>query len=598
MTTKQGIVLAVLVLLMVGPTIAAAQFVQGGFQGGPPPGPPPPGGAPFGGPGRQGGPPRDPRAAPVAGTAVIRGRIFASDTGRPLRRARIQVTAPELAGDDRTTSTNAEGRYEIRDLPAGRYTITVNRSGYLRLSYGQRRPYEQGKPLQLADRQAVENVDFTLPRMSLITGRVLDEANEPIAGVRVMAMRSAYFEGARKLVPAFAPLAVTDDAGQYRLLGLTPGTYYVEAETRETWTVTEQGIERVMGYARTYFPGTTGISDARRVTVGVGEEMSNIDLALIPGRAADVSGMALDSQGRPLAGRQVQVLQDFRAPGGMRMVNMQQGAAIAGDGSFRIRNLPPGDYKLQVQNNTDVGGVGVQEAAATPITIDGVDIDNIGLITSVGWSVIGRVVTDTGDTPNIPPARMRVLARPLSEEGSPVGGPGGLNQASGRLKDDWTFIVPALHGPVHLRLDAPDDWAVKAILQDGVDVTDRVFDLNGSDTLGDIQIVITNKVSSVTGALTDDKGAPTTDGTIIVFASEADRWAEDSRFVRSARPDQQGKFQIKGLPAGDYLAVGIDYVEDGMWNDPEYLESVRRYGEKVRLGDAGSQTIALKLVSP
>jgi hypothetical protein len=151
---------------------------------------------------------------------------------------------------------------------------------------------------------------------------------------------------------------------------------------------------------------------------------------------------------------------------------------------------------------------------------------------------------------------------------------------------------------VRLRLEAPDDWAVKAILQDGVDITDRVFDLRGGETLSDIQIVITNRVNSVAGVLSDDKGAPTTDGTIIVFADEAEKWAEDSRFVRSARPDQQGRFQIKGLPAGDYLAVAIDYVEDGMWNDPEYLESVRRYGQKMRLGEAGSQTVALKLISP
>ena len=46
------------------------------------------------------------------------------------------------------------------------------------------------------------------------------------------------------------------------------------------------------------------------------------------------------------------------------------------------------------------------------------------------------------------------------------------------------------------------------------------------------------------------------------------------------------------------VAVAIDYVEDGMWNDPEYLESVRRYGQQVRLGEAGSQTVALKLISP
>jgi hypothetical protein len=553
---------------------------------------------------RQGGgplPPRDarPTAPAVTGTASIRGRIFASDTGRPLRRARIQVTAPELAGEERMTSTNAEGRYEIKDLPAGRYNVAVTRSGYLRLSYGQRRPYEQGKPLQVANGQVVENVDFTLPRMSLITGRLLDEANEPISGVRVMAMRSAFFEGQRRLVPAFGPFAVTDDAGQYRLLGLTPGTYYVEAETRETWTVTEQGVERVMGYARTYFPGTTGISDARRVTVGVGEEASNIDFALIPGRAADVSGTAFDSQGRPLGGRQVQVVQDFRGPGGYRMVNLQQGAPIAADGSFKLRNLPPGDYKVQVQNTTEIGGISVQEAAAAAITIDGVNVDNVTLITSVGWSANGRVVTDTGEAPALlPPARLRVLARTLSEEGAPVGPPSGLNQTSGRLRDDWSFTVSGIHGPARLRLDAPDDWAVEAILQDGVDVTDRIFDPRGDQALNDIQIVITNKVNTVAGLLTDDKGAPTTDGTIVLFANEAEKWSEDSRFVRSARPDQQGKFQIKGLPAGDYLAVAIDYIEDGMWNDPEYLESIRRYGERIRLGDAGSQALALKLVSP
>ena len=71
-----------------------------------------------------------------------------------------------------------------------------------------------------------------------------------------------------------------------------------------------------------------------------------------------------------------------------------------------------------------------------------------------------------------------------------------------------------------------------------------------------------------------------------------------SRFVRSARPDQQGTFQIKGLPPGDYLAVAMDYVEDGSWNDPEYLESIRRYGQRIRLAESGTQTVALRLVSP
>ena len=68
--------------------------------------------------------------------------------------------------------------------------------------------------------------------------------------------------------------------------------------------------------------------------------------------------------------------------------------------------------------------------------------------------------------------------------------------------------------------------------------------------------------------------------------------------MKSARPDQQGKYEIRGLPPGEYLAVAIDYVEEGMWSDPEYLESIRRYGQKVSLTEGASQTISLKLVIP
>src|SRR3989442_7121859 len=242
---------------------------------------------------------RDGRAPSRRGTAVIGGCVSAADTGRRLRRARITVSAPELGTASGQISTSPDGKYEIKDLPAGRYTVTVARSGYLTLRYGQGRPLEKGKPLQVLDRQLVDNVDFTLPRMSLITGRVFDEANEPVSAVQVMAMRTVYFEGRRRLVPA-AGFVQTDDAGQYRLLNLNPGTYYVSAQLRETWTVTEGGAPQTLGYAPTYFAGTTTATDARRVTVRVGQEASDTDFALIPGRAATITGSAFESRGKTL----------------------------------------------------------------------------------------------------------------------------------------------------------------------------------------------------------------------------------------------------------------------------------------------------------
>jgi hypothetical protein len=52
------------------------------------------------------------------------------------------------------------------------------------------------------------------------------------------------------------------------------------------------------------------------------------------------------------------------------------------------------------------------------------------------------------------------------------------------------------------------------------------------------------------------------------------------------------------VPPGEYLAVALDYVEQGIWNDPEYLESIRRYAQRLTLNEAGAHTLPLTLVAP
>ncbi len=196
-------------------------------------------------------PPRDGRRSVEKGSAIIRGRIVAGDTGKPLRRARVTVTGPELGGEPRNTSTDTDGRYEFTDLPAGFFTLRVTRGGYLPLAYGQRRPREAPKPLRLLDKQVVERVDMALPRMSIITGRVLDETGDPIEGVNIHAVRLIFRDGQRRLVPVGVPQNRSDEDGEFRLTGLAPGMYYVLAQTRETWTVAPNGVKQVMGYAPT-----------------------------------------------------------------------------------------------------------------------------------------------------------------------------------------------------------------------------------------------------------------------------------------------------------------------------------------------------------
>lgn len=275
------------------------------------------------------------------------------------------------------------------------------------------------------------------------------------------------------------------------------------------------------------------------------------------------------------------------------------GTTTAGDGTFRITNLPPGDYKISLRTTTDINGVAVQESAATPVTVAGVDIDNLSLTTSSGWSLSGTIFTDAGElVPAAAATRMRVVARPVSSDNLAMGPGLGPAPDNGRVTDNAAFTLSGLFGPTRLRMNMPDDWVVQSIQFDGRDVTDDAIEARSGDAIAGVQIVVTNKVNGVAGSITDAKGAATGDGTVLVFADDLQKWLEDSRFVRSARPDQQGTFQIKGLVPGDYLAVALEYVEDGSWNDPEYLESIRRYGQRIRLGESGSQTLALKLVSP
>ena len=114
----------------------------------------------------------------------------------------------------------------------------------------------------------------------------------------------------------------------------------------------------------------------------------------------------------------------------------------------------------------------------------------------------------------------------------------------------------------------------------------------------DVQVIVSSRPTTIAGQIADDKGAALHEGTVIVVADDASRWWDDSRWVKTARPDQDGRYQIKGLPPGDYVAVAVSYVEDGMWNDPEYLDSIRRYGQKLTLGEGDSQTRVLKVVTP
>src|SRR5207247_913408 len=96
---------------------------------------------------------------------------------------------------------------------------------------------------------------------------------------------------------------------------------------------------------------------------------------------------------------------------------------------------------------------------------------------------------------------------------------------AGQVRDDWTFEMQGLSGPRLFRLGLPKGWALKAVRANDIDITDTPAPLGTKDqSLTDLEIVVTNRVTDVTGTVTDARGQPVADYTAIVFSVDAQRW--------------------------------------------------------------------------
>jgi Carboxypeptidase regulatory-like domain len=555
-----------------------------------PPPPPPPPGVIAGMP-----PPRD-NASSKPGTAVIRGRVLAADTGQPLRKVFIRLGSPELR-EGRVASTDIDGRYELKELPAGRYTLTASKGSFVQLAYGQLRPFEPGRPLEVADGQTIEKVDFSLPRGGIITGRVLDEFGEPVADAQVAPMRYVSQGGRRRMQPS-GRMAMTNDIGEYRIFGLPPGSYYISATMRGGMMMNAQSDDR-SGYAPTYYPGTASTAEAQKIALGLGQTLNDINVTLIPTRVASVSGIIFDAQGRPLAGGMVMVIQRQGSNG----FSMNTGGMIRPDGTFTVNGLAPGDYTLQANGMPGaIGSFDSSEFATADITVNGDDITGVRLASMHASAVTGRIVfSDPKAAGVIRPAQFRVNAMPRDPETfSPfAGGPG-------RVNEDFTFEIKARPARVLIRVNmlfasgagGGGSWVMKAVRLNGLDVTDTGIEVKANEDLSGLEIEMTNRLTETSGIVTNARGEAVKDYSIVIFARDRERWVPNSRFLRTGRPDQDGRFKVVGLPAGAYYAIALDYIDPADdTSDPEFLDRLRDRAAGFSLSDGETKMLDLKLAT-
>src|SRR5262249_21217841 len=132
-------------------------------------------------------------------TCRISGTVVKLADGVPLKGATVWLENGEDREHTIATKTLANGRFELKNVPAGRYKLIVSRNGYVDAEYGQKKPSDPGAAFSLSPGQMKEDLTFKLIPSAVIAGRVFDEDGEAVPNALVMASRETYHEGRRTL---------------------------------------------------------------------------------------------------------------------------------------------------------------------------------------------------------------------------------------------------------------------------------------------------------------------------------------------------------------------------------------------------------------
>lgn len=598
-----------------------------------------------------------PLAPSVAGQSVqlarIAGVVVTTDeTPQPVRRAIVA-----LSGGPLSLSLNAitddEGRFEIGDVPAGRFTISASRASYVTVAYGASAPGRAGVPLVVEAGQRLTGIRLRLARGAAIAGTVRDIDGEPMPGAVVRLARRSGSD-----LVTLPQTVDTDDRGGYRLFGLAAGEYFVVARTPfqagavdSLQVASSEEIDRALqelargsrdraslkqplpkavsnhsaAMSPVWYPSATSSEDAAPISVRTGEERSGVDITM---RMLPVT--TLEGALSPPAGRdwpENVSVNLYPARTGIVAPVVLESPSRANGGRFRFGSVTPGTYLVVA--DTMSAGIASQMAGAlraqgaTPPRADylwatdtvvtgGTDITGLTLVLAPGLRMRGRIVIDSAartPRPDVTTARVGIVAtRPgrgpaanaklaLDVQFPIVVGPDGTFDLANLPPATYSFtatLPPSAAGPRR-------GWWLRSAIIDGKDILDEPYTLdpsgtfNPSGTVPTVVLTMTDRHTSLSGVFQDATGRATSAVTVLVFPTNPAWWGESSRRVRVQRPGTDGKYAFVNLPPGDYvLAAVVDMEPDG-WRDPDFLRSLVTAGVRVTIGEGEQKTQDLRI---
>jgi protocatechuate 3,4-dioxygenase beta subunit len=573
--------------------------------------------------------------APVAGAVVTLNGVPRGTASQP------QVPPPPPIWQARSVVTTADGTFVFPSLGPGRYTLTSSASGF---SMDQRTSRTLPK-VDLGDNDRRANLRITLVKLAAISGTVTDDFGEPAAGTHVTVFSRS--PGVDDISLDSAATVVADDRGFYRAAGLLPGEYiagvisvsstvpvamantidanlsdaskmfnlFAPLLSNDLDIISGAGIrvgdfiyQRAFdafagmlppddtGHVRvvptTFYSNASQTSQATVIALTSGEERGGVDMATHLVKGAVVSGTltgpngATPSMGLRLAPQAEGVLEGRVLLGGGRAVTDDRGR-------FVFMGIPPGAYQLiSVQSFLDSGQASLAWVSQ-PITVGDADVTGLSLVMQPGVKISGRIVADSAATSKPDLSQAFVSLRPASA--------GTWRGGRVIVSPDGTFVSTGdAPGRYFIALARPQGWSIARLDHAGRDFADEPIELSTTD-VSDFVITITDRVSRVTGSVTDANGAPAAHASVIVFPVDAAKRRGpnfSNRRVRRADTTDAGTYDLSGLLPGEYALAAVDSDLAGLWLDARFFERLLPGASRLTIVAGEDNSQSLKLFVP
>jgi hypothetical protein len=517
-----------------------------------------------------------------AGDGAIAGRVLQHADNEPLEDAQV-VLAPldafaSSSSKLTTVLTDASGRFEFKNLTAGRYRILWGRSGYVLPPAAT--SSNEGIILDLPAAKRIDTLTLSLHPAGVISGRAVDSRGRPPWNIFINPLRVT-FENGRRVLVAGGNGAFANDRGEFRIYGLPQGEYYLRIDYR---SLANYDISRI------YFPGTNDVQAAASIRVRAGEEANVGDFKVEHQPGVKISGRAvyanLDASNSNLR----QLLLIPPSPNSIRdsFVSFNNSASYESreSGAFEVVGVSSARYEiLAIAGETPedyVVGTGIVDVGSR-------DVDNTQILLKPRGEVRGRIRLSDG----------KILSDTLSLQLSPLstvpfflfrGGEAHLTQA---IDNTGAFLFPSLPD---LRYRAsvkglPRDACVTDIRQGGESVYDDGFRPGGEP----IEIVASVRCGTMETRLKNARQQSV--GAIVVLAPSIEHRSNAALYRRATFDAGKSSYlPISGIPPGDYKLFAWESIPSGAELNADFLAKDEVRGVPVTVEPGTSVAVEVAVI--